>query len=300
MEKRIFLAVRKVQTILPAWALPLLAVGFILLGQTVFVGVLLGLSILLKFPIIVDGGAYLFCFLLGFGFIALILCAWVKWLEKRPLSDLGFFRHVAWRELVLGSSVGLGIYSLAIGIQYLLGAVRLESVDVSLGTLGYVLAIIPFWLLQGGTEELVMRGWLLPTVTYRSNLLLGLMISSSLFAVMHLANPGITILSVLNLLLFGLFAGLYLIDRDSLWGVIGIHGIWNFAQGSLFGVEVSGNTVPNSILTMKPTQLSDWLTGGSFGTEGSLITSLVLLVGIYVLYRRIDFEKLILKNSGCC
>lgn len=214
------------------------------LGQLLFVGVMMLLSVFVGYPSLPQVASSVEEHVLApmsFGGIALLLVAWVKSVEKRPLKTLGFYRQAVVAELFLG-------------------AVRLEC-------LGYVLLTLPLWLLQGGTEELVTRG-LLSTVTYRTNLILDLLVSS------------------------GLFAGLCLIDRDSLWGVIDSHGVWYFAQGNLFGVEVSGQLVPYSLMTIKPTSLPSWLTGGTFGTEGSIITSLVLLVASYWLYRRIDWRDL--------
>lgn len=298
LEKRIFSAIGKAKNILPVWALPFLAVAFTIVGEVLFgMTVIVPLVALGYMTLSADTGldSHQLLLLSAFAFTSLIVFAWVKWVEQRPIKTLGFYKKGAVRELLVGSGIGLLMYVVTLGIQWLLGGVRLESVDVSFDTLAYVLVTIPFWIIQGGTEEIVTRGWLLPTVTYRANLVVGLLISSSLFMVLHLGNPSISWIPLLDLFLFGIFTGLYMLDRDSIWGVVGLHAFWNFAQGNLFGVEVSGQAVSTALLRFKPTQMPDWLTGGAFGTEGSLISSLILLVGIAILYRRIDFDKLALK-----
>ena len=74
----------------------------------------------------------------------------------------------------------------------LLGGLEFVKVDFSQRIFIYLLSLIPFWFIQGGTEELVTRGWLFQTVTSKLNLSLGIAISSSLFSILHLGNQGVT------------------------------------------------------------------------------------------------------------
>lgn len=224
--------------------------------------------------------------LLSFLAVSLVLFAWVKWVEKRPIVSLGFFKSHWFRELALGFLVGFAQFSLSLGLVWLFGGVELSKVDLSASTLIYVLSLIPFWLIQGGTEELLTRGWLLPILHKRTNLAWAIGLSSSLFGVMHLANDHVTVLSILDIILGGVSMGLYMLKRDNLWGAIGLHGTWNFVQGNIYGVAVSGTSAGSSLLTFvnKP-GVPDWLSGGQFGTEGSLFAVLVELALIaYLAY----------------
>ena len=84
---------------------------------------------------------------------------------------------------------------------------------------------------------------------------------------------------------------LYFLKTKTGWGVAGIHGAWNFAQGNLFGILVSGQQSGTSLMTFLPQGNQDWLSGGSFGIEGSVMTSLVLLLLIVYLGYKLKKEN---------
>ena len=157
--------------------------------------------------------------------------------------------------------------------------------ELSLEPLLFILGLFPFWLLQGGTEEVATRGWLLTRIAARTNLPLAIAISSSLFGILHMGNAGVTFLSVLNIILDGVLAGLLFIYTDSIWLVVAQHGTWNYVQGNLLGFQVSGTGADASIFSFSMGSGPDWLTGGAFGAEGSIITTLVLLVSLVIVYR---------------
>ena len=161
---------------------------------------------------------------------------------------------------------GLGTLLLLVSFlgTYLLGGLEFVKVDFSQRTLLYILSLIPFWFIQGGTEELVTRGWLLQTVTNKLNLSWGIAISSSLFSILHLGNQGVTALSLISIILVGVLMALYMLKTDNIWGVASLHGAWNFTQGNLVGVAVSGQNAGDSLLRF-PTKsgVPDWLSGGA-------------------------------------
>ena len=130
----------------------------------------------------------------------------------------------------------------------LLGGLEFVKVDFSQRIFIYLLSLIPFWFIQGGTEELVTRGWLLQTVTSKLNLSWGIAISSSLFSILHLGNQGVTALSLISIVLVGVLLALYMLKTDNIWGVAALHGAWNFTQGNLVGVAVSGQNAGDSLL----------------------------------------------------
>jgi membrane protease YdiL (CAAX protease family) len=106
---------------------------------------------------------------------------------------------------------------------------------------------------------------------------IGLMISAFLFALVHLNNPGIGILPLVNLFAAGLMLGINYIYTQNLWFGIFLHFGWNFLQGPILGYPVSGISV-SSIVQQSATGPS-FITGGSFGFEGSAI-GLVLILAV--------------------
>ncbi|MGT2948103.1 CPBP family intramembrane glutamic endopeptidase [Streptococcus devriesei] len=293
MQKRILEAPTLFYQKLPNWLFIILACImvylFVFLGSFVG-GAMLSLPIMVLYLINPTGFSLTVAFsslyfqLSLFFFVALLVFAWVKWAEKRPISSLGLFRENWIKDIVKGWGVGMLVFSAAFLLTYLFGGVELRSVNFSTAAVLSVLSTIPFWFIQGGTEELLTRGWLLPLINKRSNLAAAVGISSSLFGLMHLANSHVTVFSILSIILSGVFMALYMLKTDNLWGVAGLHGAWNFTQGNLYGVAVSGQGAGTSLFHFaSKAGAADWISGGAFGTEGSLLTSLVLLAAIVIL-----------------
>ena len=229
--------------------------------------------------------------LLSFGFIILTVFRWTKKVEKRPIRTLGFYRENFLSNLLKGFGIGLALFLLTLLGLVALGQYRFESIHLNPYSLTFVVFTIPFWILQGTTEEVVARAWLLPQLASRTNLKLAVLISSLFFTLLHMGNSGITPLSLVNLFLFGVAMSLYLLKTDTVWGVAGIHGAWNFAQGNLFGILVSGQPSGTSLMTFLPQGDQSLLSGGSFGIEGSIMTSLVLLLLIVYLANKLKKEN---------
>jgi uncharacterized protein len=105
-----------------------------------------------------------------------------------------------------------------------------------------------------------------------------------LFGLAHSQNPGATLFSTFAIAVEGglLLGGSYMLTR-SLWMPIGLHAAWNFTQGPVLGVPVSGNPVHGLIRAKLegPTILS----GGAFGLEASIIAIAVCTAaGIWFLW----------------
>ena len=223
--------------------------------------------------------------LFSFVFILLLFIFWVKVIEKNSLSTLGFVKRNWLKYLVWGILLSL-LQMGVIALVYQVGGIgSFELNELSLEPILFILGLFPFWLLQGGTEEVATRGWLLTRMAARTNLPLAIAISSSLFGILHMGNAGVTFLSVLNIILDGVLAGLFFIYTDSIWLVVAQHGTWNYVQGNLLGFQVSGTGADASIFSFTMGSGPDWLTGGTFGAEGSIITTLVLLVSLVIVYR---------------
>lgn len=228
---------------------------------------------------------YLYYELFSFVIILFLFIFWVKVIEKIALSSLGFvkrnwLKYLGWG--IMFSLVQMGVIAL---IYQISGIGSFELNELSLEPILFILGLFPFWLLQGGTEEVATRGWLLTRIAARTNLPLAIAISSSLFGILHMGNAGVTFLSVLNIILDGVLAGLFFIYTDSIWLVVAQHGTWNYVQGNLLGFQVSGTGADASIFSFTMGSGPDWLTGGTFGAEGSIITTLVLLVSLVIVYR---------------
>ena len=108
---------------------------------------------------------------------------------------------------------------------------------------------------------------------------MAIIVSSVAFGALHLGNAGIAPLAFVNLVLFGIFAGVYFVKRGNIWGIAAIHSMWNFAQGNIFGILVSGNDFGTTIFTSDINENMAIINGGDFGLEGGILTTIVLLAG---------------------
>ncbi len=236
---------------------------------------------------------------LSFAPIFLILWVWLALFEKRPLWTLGLELRGAGQKYLRGLLVGLLMFGLSIGISAAFGYMAFETGDPQkqgLPALGGVLLVFLGWTVQGPAEEALARGWLLPVIGARYNLLLGVIISSVVFAAFHLLNPNLGPIAMLNLLLFGLFAAFYALYEGGLWGVFSLHAVWNWAQGNLFGLAVSGGPAAGGTLFNLMEDGPDAITGGPFGPEGGLAVTTVLIAACGLLWILGRKKKLEIRN----
>ena len=224
---------------------------------------------------------------LGISFMVIVLSIGfvVKTMEHRGLKTLGFQAKKPFMKYGLGFFIGFIMISLS-GLLIVIsnsGQITTSHLKVSgLSALPTILVMLVGWLIQGGAEEVLTRGFILPKITYRYNLFLGVFISSILFSLLHLANPGIGWIPIMNLSLFGLFAALYALYEESILGVCGLHSAWNFFQGNVYGFLVSGTPAKGgSLMGISPNEKT-LLNGGDFGPEGGLIVSGILILAIIV------------------
>lgn len=219
----------------------------------------------------------------SFLFVSLLTFARVKFREKRPISSIGFGRKGFIKKYLLGFLIGLLMFSSVVLLLTISGNIEINNNPESLSgisALAGVLIVLPGWMIQGGTEEVLTRGWLMPVLGARYNVAVGLITSSMIFGVLHLLNPNVGVLAIVNIVLVGLFLGLYVIKTKDLWGVCGLHAAWNWSQGNVFGFEVSGQKVASGSLMHLKSTGTEWFTGGAFGPEAGLAATLVLSIGI--------------------
>lgn len=224
--------------------------------------------------------------LFSFVFISLLVFFRVKVIEKRSLSSIGFNKNNWLKKYSLGFLIGLAMMSIIVLILLPFGYITVDKnpiQPVGVSAIASVLVILFGWIIQGATEEIVTRGWLLNVLSTKYNIGVGLLISSTLFGLMHLTNPNVNYIAVINIILVGLFYGLYVIKTNDLWAVCGMHSAWNFAQGNLFGFEVSGLDVSVGSLIDLNLVGSDFVTGGIFGPEAGITATFILLASIGIL-----------------
>ena len=206
---------------------------------------------------------------------ALLYCLCI---EKRSLLSMGFQKKTFWKNYGKGLIVGTALLLLCSGISLLFGGFTVEVAE-KIPWL-YILLFFVGFVIQGSSEEVLCRGYFMLSLSNRCAMPIAVGLSSVVFSLLHLLNPGFGLIPLINIALFGIFMGVYVLREGDLWGACAIHTAWNFAQGNLVGMQVSGTSHTPSILRMLPAEGKELLSGGSFGMEGSLIVTLVLLAAI--------------------
>ncbi|WP_416760391.1 type II CAAX prenyl endopeptidase Rce1 family protein [Roseateles sp. So40a] len=221
--------------------------------------------------------------------------AYVRFWERRPARELSV--SGAGAELLAGLLLGGLLFSGVVAILTLLGAYSLNSVG-TLGDLGAVLASMAPRIAAGALiEELIFRLVLLRLLERSFGTAWALAISSLLFGLAHLGNAGATPLIgvLLGLELGLLFGAAYLLTRR-IWLCAALHFAWNFVQGAVFSIAVSGQS-GESWLHGTLTGPA-WLSGGAFGAEGSLVSVVLCLAAAGVLLRLASRRGRYMARSG--
>jgi len=216
--------------------------------------------------------------------LAIMLAAFVilRFWEKRPFRDLGFSFVGRGKDLLWGMLTALVIYIIGFGVSVLAGWVKI--VDVGFYAQDFFLYLL-LMIFVGMAEELMCRGFVLGRMlNVGMHPVLALLLSSLLFAALHLGNDGVTVLSLVNITLAGMLLGVTYLYTRNLAFPIALHTFWNFIQGAVCGYSVSGTDTVRSVMNIS---LSDnvLMSGGEFGFEGSLVCTVLELVFIMILLR---------------
>ena len=207
--------------------------------------------------------------------------------DARGPGALGFHLGGAGlRETAAGLALGVFIGALAVALIGVAGGLRwtAESGSVSGWVVGGVGAM-SFLLLPAAAEEALLRGYPLQSLAESWGPGWALAITSCLFGLAHLGNPGITALAVVNVAAAGLWLGVIYVRTASLWWATGAHLGWNWTQGYAADLPVSGLELLDAPYYESVVQGPDWLGGGSFGPEGSVLVTVVLVLSTAVCWR---------------
>ncbi|WP_289115361.1 type II CAAX endopeptidase family protein [uncultured Bacteroides sp.] len=203
--------------------------------------------------------------------------------RKLPFSNLGLSLKGWGRSLLNGALFVVFLYAVGFGLSLLLGAVDVAGVLFSPISLS---ASLLLYFLVAVTEEVIGRGFILGRMLDGGvNKFVALFISAVLFSLMHLFNPGFTFVPFLNIVLAGCFLGASYIYTRNLCFPIALHWFWNWIQGPVLGYKVSGNEFSNENLLILHFPEENLINGGTFGFEGSILCSLLLVLGTVIIIR---------------
>lgn len=180
------------------------------------------------------------------------------------------------RMLGLGLAIGFGLNMFCALVAMLCGDIHLSFDSFHPLSLIFIFVLV---FIQSSSEELMTRGFLYQRLLriYGSPVF-AMIANSLLFAAMHLLNPGVTLLSCLNIFTVGMLFSLIVYYFDSLWCAFAVHAAWNFTQNILLGLPNSGLVVPYSVFKLDAANAVDsFAYNVGFGIEGSALSCVVLI-----------------------
>ncbi|MBE5966647.1 MAG: CPBP family intramembrane metalloprotease [Lachnospiraceae bacterium] len=232
----------------------------------------------------------------GFGVNTLL---YVKFIEKRKLSSILLYANKrSLFQFVYNFIVGFLLVGVMIGILIITGNYkfagfgRIDIVTLILGLSAYII--------QGSVEEIMCRGFLQNTLCRKIGMAGAVIISSMLFIAPHIMSiirmeRLLVYTSIINLVFVSFLFSLAMIKDNSIAASCGIHIGWNFALDVICGLQVSGKEASNGIIKFSNQSGYDWITGGNYGIEASVILILVLAVLNVIYLVRIKRKRV---NNG--
>ena len=208
--------------------------------------------------------------------------------EALPWRSLGLTLHTGWlRDLLIGFAIGVAALVVAVAIAMMAGGLKFSFSDAETTSIGKsMLASTVLLFVAALAEEAAFRGYPLQTLSRARLALLGVLLTSVPFALVHLLNPNVVPgATFINTALAGVWLAAAYLRTRSLWLPLGAHWSWNWAMGWLFGIPVSGGKVASNPLLRATDAGPSWLTGGSYGLEGGVACTIALALFTLFIWR---------------
>jgi uncharacterized protein len=209
--------------------------------------------------------------------------AFVHWHEKREATEL----HLRPIPLMLGGASGAALVALPMAVLFALGVYEPVLFRGASPALLGVAALIGIAAIL---EELTYRCLLFRVVERAWGTKVALAVQAVVFALVHLENVeqgGIrdVVTMLISVTLVGLlWAAVFVLTRN-LWAAAANHAAWNFTI-LLAGVPLSGIEDWRKLAPLESRFAGpDWLTGGMFGPESSLLVIASTTVAVVLLLR---------------
>ncbi|NMM47629.1 CPBP family intramembrane glutamic endopeptidase [Marinigracilibium pacificum] len=241
----------------------------------------------------------LWFFLLGIG-ATLASYITTEYITKNAFQSLGLRMGYVFKDILIGILISAFIMTLMYLTLLGFDLIRFDGFSwwsKEAGTLGAfteasiwtALAVLFQFIVVAWWEELVFRGIILQNIAMGLNLKWGVFISTIGFAVLHATNPSATIMSTLIIMLITLKLVYAYMKTGQLWLAVGLHLGWNFFQASIFGFASSGHVSP-ALIAQTPIA-PDWLSGGDFGAENSVVIIPFTLGSFYLIHLWVKFSR---------
>lgn len=202
---------------------------------------------------------------------------------KLKRADIGLIlKRQTFKEYLRGAALGFVMLVCSISPAAIAGAAKFSFATITGSSLFWLLVFGLCFVVQSFSEEYLCRGFIMKRLSMKYNIWWTLILQAVIFMLLHTGNPGMGLIPYINLFLIGFLFGQVVIITDNLMLASGLHWLWNYAQGCIFGIKVSGLEGMPSVLLCELSG-TPLITGGDFGIEGALSTTIVILIVIGLL-----------------
>jgi membrane protease YdiL (CAAX protease family) len=216
--------------------------------------------------------------------VGTLLAAWVmSRIEGRRLGEFGLPLAAGQGKFFLtGAVFGIAEISAIIGVlagagYYSFGALEVHGASLAKWALFWAVVFV----IVGFFEEYAFRGYIQFALTKGFGFWTATIMTSVIFGVVHMANPGESWPGILGVMVVGMFWCFTLRRTGTLWFAFGMHAAFDFGETFLFSVPDSGMVFPGHLSNAVIHDGPAWLVGGSAGPEASVLDFAIL--GIFFL-----------------
>jgi membrane protease YdiL (CAAX protease family) len=203
--------------------------------------------------------------------------ALLRWVDRRPPALLGLGFGPGWStETGTGLAGGVVLTGTLVAALLLTGSVSLRLTPDVASSLASMPRYLFIFAAAASVEELVFRGYPLQVLAEGSRRWIAGLLLCLVFTWAHASNPDVTVIGIANVFFAAIVLTALYFQTRRLWLPIAFHMSWNFAQSWLWGFDVSGITIEDRLLVVAPSG-ADLLTGGEFGLEGSVLTTVLFV-----------------------
>ncbi|MBW3629394.1 MAG: CPBP family intramembrane metalloprotease [Gemmatimonadetes bacterium] len=212
-----------------------------------------------------------------------LIAGWVMLarFDERPPGALGFaITRATPGEILFGFVLGSALIAAATILLLLSGTATFVPDTGTAGEYVRTLAwTFAFFSIAAAAEEVLFRGYAFQALVEAIGVWPTVLVTSALFAAVHLGNPEVDSIAVVNIFLAGVLLGFAYLRTRSLWFATALHSGWNWTMAAALGFPVSGLVLLDTPLYDAVETGADWWTGGGFGPEAGLAGTLVIVAG---------------------
>jgi len=246
-------------------------------------------------------------------FIGIIASVWIaaRFLDKRPFADFGCQFNQQWlKDFAIGAAIAAIAQITIFCIEWSAGWLTISSygwnasTEHSFGSI--MISSLLAMLMVGFHEELLSRGYQVlniteglryPQIGARLAIIIAVLVTSSLFGIMHIFNANASAISTVNITVAGIALAIPYVLTGSLGISVGLHFSWNFVMAAVLGFPVSGINFETSVVRIQQGGPELW-TGSAFGPEAGILglIGMAIMVGLSCVYIKAEGNELAINS----